>query len=140
MVTESSLPNPVSPAAVALASQNARSLASNPVSARSLATTVTGPDACRSARNHQLGPPTATVARGAPTESETLSSSWNTASLVIAGRHDFLFPPECQRELADRIPHARLHIIERAGHNAHSEQAAQTMAAIKDFISTTTPT
>lgn len=57
-------------------------------------------------------------------------------ALVIAGRDDFLFPPECQRELAEGIPQARLQIIERAGHNPHSEQAAQVMAAIKDFICT----
>ena len=61
-------------------------------------------------------------------------------TLVIAGRDDFVFPPECQRELADGIPHARLQIIERAGHNPHSEQAAEVMAAVKDFISTAAPT
>ena len=58
-----------------------------------------------------------------------------TPTLVLAGRDDFVFPPECQHELADAIPHARLRIIERAGHNPHSEQTAEVMAAIKDFIS-----
>jgi pimeloyl-ACP methyl ester carboxylesterase len=43
-------------------------------------------------------------------------------TLVMAGRDDFVFPPEHQRELAAGIPHARLQIIERAGHNPHSEQ------------------
>ncbi len=56
-------------------------------------------------------------------------------ALVIAGRDDFLFPPEHQRELAARLPHARLQIIERAGHNAHAEQTAQVMRAVRDFIS-----
>jgi pimeloyl-ACP methyl ester carboxylesterase len=38
-------------------------------------------------------------------------------TLVIAGRDDFVFPPECQEELAAGIPGAHLQIIERAGHN-----------------------
>jgi proline iminopeptidase len=52
----------------------------------------------------------------------------------MAGRDDFLFPPEHQRELAAGIPGARLQIIERAGHNAHAEQPAEVMAAVRDFI------
>ena len=55
-------------------------------------------------------------------------------TLVMAGRDDFVFPPEHQLELAAAIPHARLQIIERAGHNPHSEQPAQVMAAVRDFI------
>jgi proline iminopeptidase len=55
-------------------------------------------------------------------------------ALIIAGRDDFIFPPEHQRELAAGIPQARLQIIERAGHNPHSEQTAQVMQAVKDFI------
>jgi proline-specific peptidase len=55
-------------------------------------------------------------------------------TLVMAGRDDFLFPPEHQVELAAGIPDARLRIIERAGHNAHSERPAEVMAALRDFI------
>ena len=39
-------------------------------------------------------------------------------TLVLAGRHDFQFPPEHQAILADRLPNAQLELIERAGHNA----------------------
>ncbi len=56
-------------------------------------------------------------------------------TLVMAGRDDFLFPPEHQVELAAGIPNARLRIIEGAGHNAHSEQPAEVMEAVRDFIS-----
>jgi proline-specific peptidase len=56
-------------------------------------------------------------------------------TLVVAGRDDFIFPPQHQRELAAGIPNARLEIIERAGHNAHSEQTAQVMKAVTDFLS-----
>jgi proline-specific peptidase len=61
-------------------------------------------------------------------------------TLVMAGRDDFVFPPECQRELAAGIPHARLQIIDRAGHNPHAEQTAEVMAAVRHFLPGDTPT
>ena len=56
-------------------------------------------------------------------------------TLVMAGRDDFLFPPEHQEQLAAGIPDARLRIIERAGHNPHSERPAEVMEALRDFLS-----
>ena len=56
-------------------------------------------------------------------------------TLVIAGRDDFVFPPECQEELVAGIRGARLRIIERAGHNPHEEQTAEVMEAARGFIS-----
>jgi proline-specific peptidase len=56
-------------------------------------------------------------------------------TLVIAGRGDFVFPPECQEELAAKIPGARLQIIERAGHNPHEEQTTEVMEAVRAFLS-----
>ncbi|HEX5913149.1 MAG TPA: alpha/beta hydrolase, partial [Rubrobacter sp.] len=55
-------------------------------------------------------------------------------TLVMAGRDDFVFPPEHQAELAAGIPNARLQIIERAGHAPHSEQPAEVMEALRDFL------
>jgi proline iminopeptidase len=55
-------------------------------------------------------------------------------TLVIGGRDDFLFPPECQAQLAAGIPGARLRIIERSGHNPHSEEPERTMAEVRDFL------
>lgn len=55
-------------------------------------------------------------------------------TLVIAGRYDFLFPPEHQAILADRIPDSRLVLVERAGHNPHDEQPIQTIPAIRSFL------
>jgi pimeloyl-ACP methyl ester carboxylesterase len=55
-------------------------------------------------------------------------------TLVMAGRHDFLFPTEHQVALAAGIPNARLAIIECAGHNPQMEQSAQVIQAIRDFI------
>ncbi len=56
-------------------------------------------------------------------------------TLIIAGREDFVFPPEHQEELAAGIPNARLVIIDRAGHNPHDEQTAEVIDVVKGFIS-----
>lgn len=55
-------------------------------------------------------------------------------SLVIAGRWDFLFPPEHQAILTDRLPNARLELVERAAHNPHIEQPAVVLPAIRGFL------
>jgi pimeloyl-ACP methyl ester carboxylesterase len=55
-------------------------------------------------------------------------------TLVIAGRDDFIFPPEHQQELAAAIPHARLLLIDGAGHNSHAEQPAQVLQEVRTFI------
>ncbi len=57
-------------------------------------------------------------------------------TLVLAGRHDFLFPTEHQVALAAGITNARLEIIERAGHNPHMERSAEVIQAIRDFMAT----
>lgn len=58
-------------------------------------------------------------------------------TLVLAGRHDFQFPPEHQAILADRLPNARLVLIERAGHNAPSERPAEVIEAVRQFMTAT---
>ena len=55
-------------------------------------------------------------------------------TLVMAGRYDFLFPPEHQAILADRLPNAELVLIERAGHNPQMERTAEVIRAIRDFM------
>lgn len=62
-----------------------------------------------------------------------------TPVLVIAGRHDFLFPPEHQAILAENLPNARLELIERAGHNPQMEQPAETIEIVKRFLETAVP-
>jgi proline iminopeptidase len=57
-------------------------------------------------------------------------------TLVMAGRYDFLFPPEHQAILADRLPNAELVLIERAGHNPQMERTAEVIRAIRDFMAT----
>jgi pimeloyl-ACP methyl ester carboxylesterase len=59
-------------------------------------------------------------------------------TLVLAGRDDFLSPPEHQSALAAGIANARLEIIERAGHNPHSERSAEVIEVVKRFLATKT--
>jgi proline iminopeptidase len=55
-------------------------------------------------------------------------------TLVMAGRDDFVFPPECQEELAGGIPGARLHIVDHAGHDPQDEQTDEVMEAVREFL------
>ena len=66
-------------------------------------------------------------------------SEINVPTLVMAGRHDFLFPPEHQAVLADRLPDAKLILIERAGHNPQMERPAEVIRGIRDFMAATQP-
>jgi proline iminopeptidase len=59
----------------------------------------------------------------------------HTPTLVAAGRYDFLFPPEHQAILADRLPNAQLELIECAGHNPQIEKPAETIKIVRDFLS-----
>lgn len=56
-------------------------------------------------------------------------------TLVMGGRFDFLFPPEHLAIIADRLPDARLEIIENAGHNPHDEQPGAVMSILRSFLS-----
>jgi proline-specific peptidase len=55
-------------------------------------------------------------------------------ALVLAGRDDFQFPPEHQKELATGIRNARLVIVERAGHNSVQERPAEVIQAVRAFM------
>jgi pimeloyl-ACP methyl ester carboxylesterase len=65
-------------------------------------------------------------------------ASLSVPTLVIAGRDDFLFPPEHQAQLAAGIPRARLRIVERAGHNAHTERPDIVLPEVGEFLSAVT--
>jgi proline-specific peptidase len=56
-------------------------------------------------------------------------------TLIMAGREDFIFPPEHQEELAAGILNSRLVIIDRASHNVHDEQPVEVLRVLRDFLS-----
>jgi proline iminopeptidase len=55
-------------------------------------------------------------------------------TLVMGGRFDFLFPPEHMAIVADRLPDARLEIIENAGHSPHIEQQDEVVSILRKFL------
>jgi len=58
----------------------------------------------------------------------------NAPTLVMAGREDFVFPPDCQEELAAGIPGSRLVLIAGAGHNPQDERPAEVMRTLRAFL------
>lgn len=60
-------------------------------------------------------------------------------TLVMAGREDFVFPPECQEQLAHGIRGAQLVLVEEAGHNPQDEQPAVVLPALRAFLSQPLP-
>jgi 3-oxoadipate enol-lactonase len=58
------------------------------------------------------------------------------ATLVIAGGDDIATPPASGAEIAGRIPHARMSVLDGAGHLANLEQPAAFNRALLDHLTT----
>jgi len=56
--------------------------------------------------------------------------------LVLAGNEDVLVPPENSKILAERIPNARLQVIEGGGHRFLIEKPDVFNNAVLDFLQT----
>ena len=55
-------------------------------------------------------------------------------TLLIAGDDDLIAPIDGQRELASRLPDARLEVLHGVGHLIHYERPAQAAALIRRFL------
>ncbi len=55
-------------------------------------------------------------------------------TLVIAGRHDWICPPEYSEEIARLIPQADLRIFENSGHSIRADEPQALLDAIAGFI------
>lgn len=55
-------------------------------------------------------------------------------TLVIAGRHDWICPPELSEEIANRIPNADLRIFENSGHSVRGDEPEALLDAISGFL------
>jgi pimeloyl-ACP methyl ester carboxylesterase len=55
-------------------------------------------------------------------------------TLVITGRHDWLFPPKWAQVTADAIASARVVVLEKSGHFAHVEEPEVFAAAVAAFV------
>lgn len=55
-------------------------------------------------------------------------------TLVVAGRHDWICPPEYSEEIASLIPHADLRIFERSSHDVISDEPNELFDVIRGFL------
>ena len=56
-------------------------------------------------------------------------------TLLLVGREDRWSPVSQHSDMANRLPHAQLHIIEEAGHFLPLEQGEKTAQALRQFLS-----
>jgi len=56
-------------------------------------------------------------------------------TLVIAGRHDWICPPELSEEIAQRIPGARLRIFEQSSHRVWADEPEAFLSTLRAFLS-----
>jgi proline iminopeptidase len=54
---------------------------------------------------------------------------------ILAGRHDWICPPEFSEEIQCLIPHASLQIFEGSGHSIRSDEPEAMLRSIQTFIS-----
>jgi proline iminopeptidase len=55
-------------------------------------------------------------------------------TLVIAGRHDWICPPEWSELIASKIPHADLRIFEESGHSVSGDEPQAFFDVIRGFL------
>lgn len=55
-------------------------------------------------------------------------------TLVIAGRHDWICPPEWSELIASKIPHADLRIFEESGHSVSGDEPQAFLDVIRGFL------
>jgi pimeloyl-ACP methyl ester carboxylesterase len=55
-------------------------------------------------------------------------------TLILAGRQDVLCPPKVQQEMADRLPNAKLVLVEDCGHLAPLERPEATTAVFRYWL------
>ncbi|MCH9710709.1 MAG: alpha/beta hydrolase, partial [Actinomycetia bacterium] len=59
----------------------------------------------------------------------------DTGTLIIHGAADKLVPVKIAKEAAQRIPNARLHVLDGCGHWSPRERPAEVNAAVREFLS-----
>jgi pimeloyl-ACP methyl ester carboxylesterase len=65
-------------------------------------------------------------------------AAFSSPLLVMVGDADQLTPPECSREIAAAVPHAKLEVLPRCGHLLTWEQPAAVTAALAAWWSALT--
>ena len=68
---------------------------------------------------------------------EMTAADWGSIripTLVASGAHDFLWPPEIGRQVADLIPGAKFVTIEDAGHFPHLQAPETLIGMARGFL------
>lgn len=73
--------------------------------------------------------------RDRPDQQDTLKAS-HIPALILCGRDDALCPVHRHTLMAELMPHARLHIIENAGHMPTLEQPEETTKSLQHWLET----
>jgi proline iminopeptidase len=55
-------------------------------------------------------------------------------TLVLAGRHDWICPPEFSEEIARLVPRAELRIFEESSHSIRADEPQALLGIIEDFV------
>jgi proline iminopeptidase len=55
-------------------------------------------------------------------------------TLIVAGRHDWICPPDFSEEIARLIPGSRLEIYENSSHSIRADEPGRLIAAIRAFV------
>ena len=74
---------------------------------------------------------------GGSCDGSTCGRSWSAITaptLMMAGRHDWICPPEFSEEIARLIPGSDLRIFERSSHSIRSDEPEAMVDAILGFI------
>ncbi len=61
-------------------------------------------------------------------------SSIACPTLVLAGAHDWICPPNHSHEIAERIPRAHLKVFARSAHNIAGDEPDEFLAAVRGFL------
>ena len=73
-------------------------------------------------------------AMGERPDSTATLAGIDVPTLIVVGEDDAITPPDAARYMAERIAHARLEIVEGAGHMTPVEQPQRFAALVGDFM------
>jgi 3-oxoadipate enol-lactonase len=74
------------------------------------------------------------IALAARTDTTSFLYSLKVPVLILVGQHDAVTPPSSSHAMKERIPHAELHVIPRAGHLSNLENPEEFNRHILDFL------
>jgi 3-oxoadipate enol-lactonase len=84
--------------------------------------------------NSPLGICGALLAMAGRTDTTEALSKINVPTLILVGEHDAVTPPSAAKNMHDRIPNSKLHLIENAGHMSNLENPVMFNKHLTKFL------